>query len=244
MKLQDLKCGHSPVCGSSAGNTRGLIEAANPAPWWSFACGSSAGNTRGLIEAGRRTRGSAARRRLPRGIPAASLKPTTLLGAGAAVAGLPRGIPAASLKRELSLDIGPGQPESSAGNTRGLIEATARGWPCPGCERLPRGIPAASLKRADGAPTLQPPSSLPRGIPAASLKQQPDVVDESDGRLSSAGNTRGLIEADGGWSRDRRGHVSSAGNTRGLIEANCTSNSAPAAPGSSAGNTRGLIEAT
>ena len=60
---------------------------------------------------------------------------------------------------------------SSAGNTRGLIEAPAR--PSGPCRRtgLPRGIPAASLK-----PTLQAP-------------------EEEGRRESSAGNTRGLIEA-------------------------------------------------
>ena len=38
--------------------------------------------------------------------------------------------------------------QSSAGNTRGLIEAGAPGlWGFEGAGGLPRGIPAASLKR-------------------------------------------------------------------------------------------------
>ena len=62
--------------------------------------------------------------------------------------------------------------ESSAGITRGLIEADRR------------------AARATG-----PSSSLPRGLPAASLK--PDVFPQPVDlvRESSAGITRGLIEA-------------------------------------------------
>ena len=61
--------------------------------------------------------------------------------------------------------------------------------------------------------------SLPRGIPAASLKHL-----ERRGRIvgyqaSSAGNTRGLIEALSGAAGSYAVSVSSAGNTRGLIEA-------------------------
>ena len=60
---------------------------------------------------------------------------------------------------------------SSAGNTRGLIEASACSSPINREIGLPRGIPAASLKRLD-------------------------VGEEAPCTLaSSAGNTRGLIEA-------------------------------------------------
>ena len=60
---------------------------------------------------------------------------------------------------------------SSAGNTRGLIEAARPSVWTTRYPRLPRGIPAASLKR------LIPPSIV------------------SCDAVSSAGNTRGLIEA-------------------------------------------------
>ena len=60
---------------------------------------------------------------------------------------------------------------SSAGNTRGLIEATL-----------------APLPSQIG-------TGLPRGIPAASLKQLGEQLDGTDPGRSSAGNTRGLIEA-------------------------------------------------
>ena len=62
--------------------------------------------------------------------------------------------------------------------------------------RLPRGIPAASLKRQDALRLFVHGSpSLPRGIPAASLK--PEGLGAAITLLggSSAGNTRGLIEA-------------------------------------------------
>ena len=87
--------------------------------------------------------------------------------------------------------------------------------------------------------------SLPRGIPAASLKRAWAVMLGEDGRRkSSAGNTRGLIEASCGGCDPLRGEVSSAGNTRGLIEASYGARKAnPGSPSSSAGNTRGLIEA-
>ena len=85
--------------------------------------------------------------------------------------------------------------ESSAGNTRGLIEAHRGRQPPARLTRLPRGIPAASLKRLlDGY---------------AALRAQ----------LSSAGNTRGLIEAPGCKRSPSEKGRSSAGNTRGLIEA-------------------------
>ena len=60
---------------------------------------------------------------------------------------------------------------------------------------------------------------LPRGIPAASLKPR------------------------GAWRLARRELESSAGNTRGLIEALAGSLTIPMPAMSSAGNTRGLIEA-
>ena len=76
-------------------------------------------------------------------------------------------------------------------------------------------------------------------IEAARTCERPDPA-----RRSSAGNTRGLIEA-GPARRDIRGlRASSAGNTRGLIEALTPIAEAGAhPPESSAGNTRGLIEA-
>ena len=67
--------------------------------------------------------------------------------------GLPRGIPAASLKLDYraSSIVSNAPIRSSAGNTRGLIEAVVPGKLPRGSDRiqasLPRGIPAASLKR-------------------------------------------------------------------------------------------------
>ena len=111
--------------------------------------------------------------------------------------------------------------KSSAGNTRGLIEAGAiyALRRMHGTTRLPRGIPAASLKPG-GCSGFR--SSyvvcLPRGIPAASLK--PGAASQwAVATKSSAGNTRGLIEACRPGQSGRRGRRSSAGNTRGLIEA-------------------------
>ena len=137
---------------------------------------------------------------------------------------------------------------SSAGNTRGLIEALHR------CARgdhdrrgLPRGIPAASLKRWGIWAMVVGAACLPRGIPAASLKRRHHLHRVGPRSPSSAGNTRGLIEAiRGGVGRRRRARVSSAGNTRGLIEASSVLVAYLASLGfslSSAGNTRGLIEA-
>ena len=60
---------------SSAGNTRGLIEAAARRRGEPACAASSAGNTRGLIEASPRRRVRSSWGSLPRGIPAASLKP-------------------------------------------------------------------------------------------------------------------------------------------------------------------------
>ena len=133
---------------------------------------SSAGNTRGLIEA---WWASMSMRR------------------GRSC--LPRGIPAASLKRHapelLALDV----CRSSAGNTRGLIEAGPLQLAGLHPTRLPRGIPAASLKRIDRRNTQTCKDRLPRGIPAASLKRVGGLGPVVHAGLSSAGNTRGLIEA-------------------------------------------------
>ena len=141
---------------------------------WSLLHTSSAGNTRGLIEA--RSRGSChpalpglprgipaaslkqdqgfpvaihAEGRLPRGIPAASLKHCGRHGGCGGWARLPRGIPAASLKPGLGRHQVRAGNESSAGNTRGLIEASRRSASRSRARRLPRGIPAASLKRSE-----------------------------------------------------------------------------------------------
>ena len=167
---------------------------------------------------------------------------------------LPRGIPAASLK------LTPGRrylapcQASSAGNTRGLIEASA-------CGRIPyprltssagntRGLieaiqapetPKKSTRQDPGSVTVI--SSLPRGIPAASLKPFYRTTGRAVCRASSAGNTRGLIEACSSPAADPEHRQSSAGNTRGLIEACTSSASLKAVPPVSAGNTRGLIEA-
>ena len=124
---------------------------------------SSAGNTRGLIEAGWGNEGYQA---------AASLKQEHFPQSRRAPSGLPRGIPAASLKRWVVEPSLSAAPTSSAGNTRGLIEAVAN------CN----GYPVDRV-------------CLPRGIPAASLKLQ-SVLDVGEAHEeSSAGNTRGLIEA-------------------------------------------------
>ena len=71
---------------------------------------------------------------------------------------------------------------SSAGNTRGLIEAKASALSFASVACLPRGIPAASLKR-----------ELVAGNP---------VYLRYDS--SSAGNTRGLIEAGDVWTTHLR----------------------------------------
>ena len=121
---------------------------------------------------------------------------------------LPRGIPAASLKQRGSL---PG--------------------PVPR-RRLPRGIPAASLKHedhADEAGRLH--GGLPRGIPAASLKHSQTGCGGQQADVSSAGNTRGLIEAPHPCCCTRSNRRSSAGNTRGLIEASGRHRCAPWRPG-------------
>ena len=87
---------------SSAGNTRGLIEAPFRTSTSSRLTTSSAGNTRGLIEAPAAPQSHIQGTRLPRGIPAASLKPVRWS------------------RKQLQ------RVESSAGNTRGLIEAWSR----------------------------------------------------------------------------------------------------------------------
>ena len=133
---------------------------------------------------------------------------------------------------------------SSAGNTRGLIEAPLCGERCHPRRCLPRGIPAASLKRAQPRVLARARPGLPRGIPAASLKPLRPRRRAGGGNASSAGNTRGLIEARTGRGVDRsRPYQSSAGNTRGLIEALRPKRASAAPSKSSAGNTRGLIEA-
>ena len=139
----------------SAGNTRGLIEASLTCPNGDPSHVErtfSAGNTRGLIEAEWRSLLSwlPASRCFPRGIPAASLKQITDHAT----------LPSPQIAR------------FSAGNTRGLIEAAVRGSHYGTGMCFPRGIPAASLKQA--------------------LCQ---VSIEHGYRTFSAGNTRGLIEA-------------------------------------------------
>ena len=89
------------------------------------------------------------------------------------------------------------QTMSSAGNTRGLIEAAWGSQAHRPATSLPRGIPAASLKRlapGRGKHALQV-FRLPRGIPAASLKLCVVCTTADGPGRSSAGNTRGLIEA-------------------------------------------------
>ena len=91
-----------------------------------------------------------------------------LLGAHAC---LPRGIPAASLKPRLQQHAGCGVGASSAGNTRGLIEATQR-----------RLVNTGSKGSSAGNT---------RGLIEA-LRNSAVCKRKS---WSSAGNTRGLIEA-------------------------------------------------
>ena len=158
---------------SSAGNTRGLIEASVPSYASANGPKSSAGNTRGLIEANVQLLSTVGSVRLPRGIPAASLKRPERVGRVERVA------------------------VSSAGNTRGLIEARRSVRRVLRQRlRLPRGIPAASLKRDGGVGKVSfDAKRLPRGIPAASLKRTNPRGLLAPRRPSSAGNTRGLIEA-------------------------------------------------
>ena len=155
LKRNASACRDFPIT-SSAGNTRGLIEASGSAPSRSALPMSSAGNTRGLIEA--------------------PLSQASYFLA--AFGSLPRGIPAASLKRDHVLRVQVGG------------------------ECLPRGIPAASLKRVRAVDDGLACPSLPRGIPAASLKRAAENSARISSSVSSAGNTRGLIEAS--HARDRR----------------------------------------
>ena len=134
---------------------------------------SSAGNTRGLIEAPGRPSSARPPIRLPRGIPAASLKLDKRTKGKPLTSSLPRGIPAASLK--LVGDLAAGRVPV----------------------RLPRGIPAASLKLEGLLERVGDSLRLPRGIPAASLKPSRSGLPKRRRRESSAGNTRGLIEASG-----------------------------------------------
>ena len=180
---------------------------------------SSAGNTRGLIEAVYMVLQLLSIYRLPRGIPAASLKPffiyLTLSRSSTSSAGNTRGLIEA-LRVRSSM---PTQFKSSAGNTRGLIEASSPPTVTFYYPRLPRGIPAASLKPAVLIMPRGPAVRLPRGIPAASLKQAGFLGRSASPSASSAGNTRGLIEARVLRFALARRAESSAGNTRGLIEA-------------------------
>ena len=190
--------------------------------------GSSAGNTRGLIEASPAAKSQAAAHRLPRGIPAASLKPPGPARGprGRCSCCLPRGIPAASLKLSTRAYIG----QSLYCLPRGIPAASLK----PGQRerrthsrmRLPRGIPAASLKPAVAGQQLDMTRRLPRGIPAASLKHITRLTVVISIRWSSAGNTRGLIEARLSSQRRMCLSASSAGNTRGLIEARLASSAA------------------
>ena len=158
---------------------------------------------------------------------------------------LPRGIPAASLKPIGGCGTSQDHRASSAGNTRGLIEACGKSlWPGIFDGSLPRGIPAASLKLPSFLSSQECLVRLPRGIPAASLKPVFPGLRSTHPRVSSAGNTRGLIEARRRTETVEESHESSAGNTRGLIEASAIQIDYRAGVRrSSAGNTRGLIEA-
>ena len=197
---------------------------------------SSAGQTRGLIEA---------------------LK---TLAVAAAVPSLPRVRPAASLKLRWSKHCTKRPLSSSAGQTRGLIEAKAcerrvaallgglpRVRPAASLKRvrwrwlyhalgrrLPRVRPAASLKHRHDRRTRADLRRLPRVRPAASLKHTGARTTWRRPRSSSAGQTRGLIEARRGMAPVARAAMqSSAGQTRGLIEAS--------APGSPASRTAGVF---
>ena len=122
---------------------------------------------------------------VPRGIPAASLKPPPAERPQPRLEHAPRGIPAASSLRC------PVEDAPSRGIPAASLKLVDRA-----AGRLPRGIPAASLKRRAGGRVPRLDARLPRGIPAASLKlcvtRRNSPVQPW---LSSAGNTRGLIEA-------------------------------------------------
>ena len=134
---------------------------------------SSAGNTRGLIEAWcRGSQRPTASARLPRGIPAASLKLEDARLARIGLLRLPRGIPAASLK-PVGVDHQP--MHDRVGLPRGIPAASLKPLGVPAIaaasQGLPRGIPAASLKRGVQPQLSVYAGGLPRGIPAASLKR-------------------------------------------------------------------------
>ena len=109
---------------SSAGNTRGLIEATLPAGVQPVGAESSAGNTRGLIEAViLLSCAEPVTVRLPRGNTRGLIEARGMEQNRSLFVRLPRGIPAASLKRDDACPWCVTDEESSAGNTRGLIEA-------------------------------------------------------------------------------------------------------------------------
>ena len=126
----------------------------------------------------------------PRDLPAASLKRVTACSGETAgfpspsSAGLTRGLIEANVESQSAHSRK--RSASSAGLTRGLIEAwlSARGLSRHGFDRHPRDLPAASLKQW-ASPAVS------ADVPAA---------------LSSAGLTRGLIEAQSGGHAGWRTH--------------------------------------
>ena len=91
---------HASRCGvDSAGNSRGLIEAAPCGPHTECYRSDSAGNSRGLIEARRSRSVEVVCVWIPRGTPAASLKQVVWHSSITPLRGIPRGTPAASLKQ-------------------------------------------------------------------------------------------------------------------------------------------------
>ena len=216
---------------SSAGNTRGLIEAVFGGSAGNSLRWSSAGNTRGLIEAEEPWLFARPRQRLPRGIPAASLKGH---GGRRAKRTCRSSSSAGNTRGLIEAATGPladgrcSSPSSSAGNTRGLIEACCAGSASANWLiwiSLPRGIPAASLKQGcrESSDRRQSDARLPRGIPAASLKLVAKRAQTY--QRGRAGLPRGIPAASLKLPRDSRPRerplsvASSAGNTRGLIEA-------------------------
>ena len=108
---------------------------------------------------------------------------------------------------------------SSAGNTRGLIEATSARMSAIGRIASSAGNTRGLIEALADRSWDTPAARLPRGIPAASLKLVEMVYQLGERGVSSAGNTRGLIEALASLLNLSGLYVSSAGNTRGLIEA-------------------------
>ena len=90
--------------------------------------------------------------------------------------GIPRGTPAASLKHLV----------------KGLLGQRQEG--------IPRGTPAASLKPGANTGTTKHRGRIPRGTPAASLKRYLLNFFRCEILGDSAGNSRGLIEADSPYS--------------------------------------------